>query len=47
MNKIKVTILSSIIATSLLLGGCNSEPEIYSVKISQIDKMKRSEVTQK
>lgn len=47
MNKIKVTILSSIIATSLLLAGCNSEPEVYSVKISQVDKMKVSEVTQK
>ena len=47
MNKIKVTILGSIIATSLLLSGCNSEPEVYSVKISQVDKMKVSEIAQK
>lgn len=44
MKKIKLVLLSSIIAASLLMTGCDSNPQIYSTKVSQLENMSRADV---
>lgn len=44
MKQIKLAILSSIVAASLLMTGCDNNPKVYSTKISQLENMSRADV---